>query len=81
MHREKDPHVHVGDELLVFVGLHPKQPNYLGATIDMYTGKEIITKEVDKTYAFFLIRTDTGGPSGGATPATLKTTPEGYPIQ
>jgi hypothetical protein len=96
-HREGfDPHVHIGDEFLVFVGLDPSKPQYLGSEIDMYMGTEkethtfatpmvvvcpsmfvhapIITKKVDKTYAFFLIRTDKGV-------ATQKKTPEGYPIQ
>jgi hypothetical protein len=77
-----DPHVHEGDEFLVFVGLDPKTPDRLGAEIELHMGKEeevhmintplvavcpsmfthapIITKKVDQTYAFFLIRTDTG---------------------
>jgi len=77
-----DPHVHEGDEFLVFVGLDAKSPNYLGAEIDQYLGKEeeihkvtgpmvfvcpamfthapVVTKKVDKTYGFFLIRRDTG---------------------
>jgi hypothetical protein len=96
-HREGfDPHVHIGDEFLVFVGLDAGRPQYLGSEIDLYMGKEkeihtfakpmvavcpamfvhapIITKRVDKTFAFFLIRTDRGD-------ATQKKTPEGYPIQ
>lgn len=96
-HREGfDPHVHVGDEFLVFVGLDPANPQYLGSELDLYMGSErelhsfnvpmvavcpsmfvhapIITKKVDKTFAFFLIRTDKGE-------MTLKKTPEGYPIQ
>ena len=96
-HREGfDPHVHIGDEFLVFVGLDPTRPQYLGAEIDLHMGPEqevhtfskpmvavcpsmfvhapIITKKVEKTYAFFLIRTDRGD-------ATQKKTPEGYPIQ
>ncbi len=96
-HREGfDPHVHIGDEFLVFVGLDPKKPQYLGSEIDLYMGTEqeiytfdkpmvavcpamfvhapIITKKVDKTYAFFLIRTDRGD-------STQKKTPEGIPIQ
>jgi hypothetical protein len=103
-HREGfDPHVHVGDEFLNFVGLNPGNPNYLGCTIDMYMGEDarsgkkqevytfntptvvvcpagfkhapVITTKVDKIYAFFLIRTDTGVP-----PKPNKT-PDGYPIQ
>jgi hypothetical protein len=35
-----DPHVHVGDELLVFVGLDPNRPQYLGATLDIYMGED-----------------------------------------
>jgi hypothetical protein len=96
-HREGfDPHVHIGDEFLVFVGLDPSKPQYLGSEIDLYMGSEkelhtfdvpmvavcpsmfvhapIITKKVDKTFAFFLIRTDKGVMS-------QKKTPEGYPIQ
>jgi|WetSurSiteA1Bulk_404760.scaffolds.fasta_scaffold41596_2 hypothetical protein len=96
-HREGfDPHVHVGDEFLVFVGLDASRPQYLGSELDMYMGTEkelfpfstpmvvvcpsmfvhapIITKKVDQTYAFFLIRTDRGDFS-------QKKTPEGYPIQ
>jgi hypothetical protein len=96
-HREGfDPHVHIGDEFLVFVGLDPAKPEYLGSGIDLYMGTErelhsftvptvavcpsmfvhapIITKKVDKTFAFFLIRTDRGE-------ATQKKTPEGFPIQ
>ena len=33
-----DPHVHEGDEFLVFVGLDPKKPDYLGAEIEMHMG-------------------------------------------
>ena len=77
-----DPHVHEGDEFLVFVGLDANKPTYLGAQIELHMGKEeeihmietplvaicpsmfthapIITQKVDKPYAFFLIRTDTG---------------------
>jgi hypothetical protein len=96
-HREGfDPHVHVGDEFLVFVGLDPARPQYLGAEIDLYMGSEqelhtfdtpmvavcpsmfvhapIITKKVDDTFAFFLIRRDKGQ-------MTKEKTPEGYPIQ
>lgn len=96
-HREGfDPHVHVGDEFLVFVGLDAARPDYLGAEIDLYMGKEqeihtfhkpmvavcpamfvhapIITKRVDITYAFFLIRTDKGDMLG-------KKTADGIPIQ
>jgi hypothetical protein len=96
-HREGfDPHVHIGDEFLVFVGLDPGKPQYLGSEIDMYMGTEkeihtfarpmvavcpamfvhapIITKKVDKTFAFFLIRTDRGD-------STQKKNSEGYPIQ
>jgi hypothetical protein len=77
-----DPHVHEGDEFLVYVGLDPKNPNQLNAEITQMLGKEeephdikaplvivcpamfthapIITKKVNKTYGFFLIRRDTG---------------------
>jgi hypothetical protein len=103
-HKEgRDPHIHVGDELLNFVGLDAAKPDYLGAAIDMYMGEDartkkkpeicpfdvptvvvcpagfkhapVITKKVDKTYAFFLIRTDK------AEPQNPNTTPDGYPIQ
>ena len=96
-HREGfDPHVHIGDEFLVFVGLDAGKPQYLGSELDMYMGVEkelfpfskpmvvvcpsmfvhapIITKKVDQTYAFFLIRTDRGD-------AAQKKTPDGFPIQ
>ncbi len=36
-----DPHVHLGDEFLVFVGLNPEKPGYLGSEIDLYMGKEL----------------------------------------
>ena len=96
-HREGfDPHVHIGDEFLVFVGLDAARPQSLGSEIDLYMGTEreiysfnkptvavcpamfvhapIITKKVDNTYAFFLIRTDRGD-------SAQKKTPEGFPIQ
>lgn len=96
-HREGfDPHVHLGDEFLVFVGLDPANPQYLGSEVDLHMGKEqeihtfntpmvavcpamfvhapIITKKVDKNYAFFLIRRDKGE-------MINKKTPDGYPIQ
>jgi len=77
-----DPHVHEGDEFLVFVSLDARNPYDLGAVIDQHLGVEeeshivtvpqvivcpamfthapVITKKVDKTYGFFLIRRDTG---------------------
>lgn len=77
-----DPHVHVGDEFLVFVSLDANNPYELGAVIEQHLGKEqeihrvtvpqvivcpemfthapVITRRVDKTYGFFLIRRDTG---------------------
>lgn len=98
-----DPHIHVGDEILVFVGLDASRPQYLGAQIDFYNGEDsrsgkkqemrpfdipmcvvcpagmehapLITKKVDDTYAFFLIRRDLG-----LRPNPNKT-PDGYPIQ
>ncbi len=98
-----DPHIHVGDEILVFVGLNAAKPQYLGAQIDFYNGEDsrsggkqemypfdipmcvvcpagmehapLITKKVDDTYAFFLIRRDLG-----VKPNPNKT-PDGYPIQ
>lgn len=45
---ERDPHVHSYDEILLFVGLDPARPDYLGAEIEVDMGKEqekyIITK-------------------------------------
>jgi hypothetical protein len=35
-----DPHVHEGDEFLVFVGLDPQKPDYLGAEIELHMGDE-----------------------------------------
>jgi hypothetical protein len=35
-----DPHVHEGDEFLVFVGLDPKRPDYLGAQIELHMGDQ-----------------------------------------
>ncbi|MBN1191801.1 MAG: hypothetical protein JXA46_18765 [Dehalococcoidales bacterium] len=37
---EHDPHVHTYDEILVFVGLDPSRPEYLGAEIEIGMGKE-----------------------------------------
>lgn len=37
---DKDPHVHPNDEALVFVGLDPDNPDYLGAEIEIAMGKE-----------------------------------------
>ena len=37
---ERDPHVHPNDEALVFVGLDPDNPDYLGAEIEIAMGKE-----------------------------------------
>ncbi len=37
---EHDPHVHPNDEALVFVGLDPDNPDYLGAEIEIAMGKE-----------------------------------------
>jgi hypothetical protein len=97
-----DPHIHLGDELLVFVGLDASKPQYLGSQIDYYNGEDsrsgkkqemvafdvpmcvcclagqlhapLVTKKVDKTYGFFLIRRDLGAKSN---PNKLK---DGYPI-
>jgi hypothetical protein len=33
-----DPHVHEGDEFLVFVGLDSKKPDYLGAQVELHMG-------------------------------------------
>lgn len=35
-----DPHVHEGDEFLVFVSLDPMKPDYLGAQIELHMGDE-----------------------------------------
>jgi hypothetical protein len=97
-----DPHIHMGDEFLCYVGLDPARPEYLGAVIDQYMGEDsrsgkqqevfpidfpgvaicpagfphapAVTKKVDKTYAFFLIRRDTGER------VSPNKTPDGYPI-
>jgi hypothetical protein len=37
---EQDPHVHPNDEALVFVGLDPENPNYLGAEMEIQMGEE-----------------------------------------
>jgi hypothetical protein len=37
---EHDPHVHPNDEALVFVGLDPDNPDYLGAEIEFQFGEE-----------------------------------------
>jgi hypothetical protein len=37
---EHDPHVHPNDEALVFVGLDPANPDYLGAEIEFRFGEE-----------------------------------------
>ena len=37
---EQDPHVHPNDEALVFVGLDPDNPDYLGAEIEIAFGEE-----------------------------------------
>jgi hypothetical protein len=37
---ERDPHVHPNDECLLFVGLDPDNPDYLGAEIEIAMGKE-----------------------------------------
>jgi len=100
--QDRDPHMHLGDELLVFVGLDASRPQYLGAQIDYYNGEDsrsgkqqemvtvdvptcvvclagqlhapLITKRVDKTYGFFLIRRDLGSKTNP------NKTRHGYPI-
>jgi hypothetical protein len=37
---ERDPHVHSYDEILLFVGMDPARPDYLGAEIEIAMGKE-----------------------------------------
>ena len=37
---EQDPHVHPNDEALVFVGLDPENPDYLGAEMEIQMGEE-----------------------------------------
>jgi hypothetical protein len=37
---ERDPHVHSYDEILLFVGLDPARPEYLGAEIEVAMGEE-----------------------------------------
>jgi len=39
-HGGKDPHVHPNSEALLFVGIDPKRPDYLGAEIQIDMGKE-----------------------------------------
>ena len=39
-HEGRDPHVHPYDECLVFMGLDPENPAYLGAEIEVGMGKE-----------------------------------------
>ncbi len=40
-HPRRDPHVHPYGEILVFVGLDPKNPSYLGAEIEIGMGAEM----------------------------------------
>ncbi len=42
-----DPHVHEGDEFLVYVGLDARNPNRLGAVVEQHMGKEEETHVVD----------------------------------
>ncbi len=37
---DRDPHVHPNDECLVFVGLDPARPDYLGAELQIAMGEE-----------------------------------------
>jgi hypothetical protein len=37
---EHDPHVHPHDEALVFVGMDPEKPDYLGAEVEIAMGEE-----------------------------------------
>jgi hypothetical protein len=37
---EKDPHVHSYDEILLFVGMDPNKPDYLGAKLEIAMGEE-----------------------------------------
>ena len=37
---ESDPHIHPNDEALVFVGLDPDKPDYLGAELEIFMGEE-----------------------------------------
>jgi hypothetical protein len=37
---EQDPHVHPNDEVLVFLGMDPERPDYLGAEIEIAMGEE-----------------------------------------
>ncbi|HSW58501.1 MAG TPA: hypothetical protein VLH15_08875 [Dehalococcoidales bacterium] len=50
-HPGMDPHVHPYPEALVFVGLDPHRPEYLGAKIDFYIGKELEFHTFDKPTA------------------------------
>jgi hypothetical protein len=37
---ERDPHVHSYDEILLFVGMDPNRPDYLGAKLEISMGEE-----------------------------------------
>ncbi len=47
-HPGMDPHVHPYPECLVFVGLDPNRPNYLGAKLQYCLGKELEIHTFDK---------------------------------
>ena len=49
---EMDPHIHFGDEYLVFVGLDASRPQYLGAAIDFYMGEDARTGQKQEMYPF-----------------------------
>lgn len=46
-HEGRDPHVHPYDECLLFVGLDPENPDYLGAEIEIGMGEEGEIQVVD----------------------------------
>jgi hypothetical protein len=50
--KEMDPHIHFGDEYLVFVGLDASRPQYLGAAIDFYIGEDERTGKKLEMYLF-----------------------------
>lgn len=46
-----NPHIHPEDEILVFVGLDPKDINYLGAELEIYLGEEQESYIIDRPSA------------------------------
>ena len=82
--RKTGGHYHPdGDEVLLFLGLDPDRPDYLGAEIEITMEDErhlisepscviipeglkhgpIVTRKVDKSFGFYMVRLDKGNPS------------------